>query len=67
MPSPRMFKSPPIPTDILSDLVADESSPKPIVLDKEVMGPFKTFIIPNISKPTRFTDDDLHALVRRTW
>lgn len=49
--------------DILFDPVVDETSPRPIDLDKEVICPSNPFIIVDIPRSIRSIDDDLRDLV----
>lgn len=56
-------RSLPTPINTLFDLVEDETGPRPVNLDEDILGPSKPFIIPNILEPTKSTHDDLHAAV----
>lgn len=47
--------------------MVDKSDLGSIDLDDDVVGHSKLFVIPNILEPTRSIDDDLHALVGKSW
>lgn len=67
MPSPSRVRSSPTPISILSDLLMDESIPRPIDLDEDIMGPSEHFNILDILKPSRSIDYDLYDLVGLSW
>lgn len=66
VPSPRRVRSLPIAIGIQSDLVMDEFCLGSVDLDEDVMDPSKPFVVPNILKPSKSTNNDLHVLMHRS-
>lgn len=61
-PGLRRIRSSLVHIDIHYDLIMDESGPRPIDLDKDIVDQFKPFTIVDISEPTRPIDVDIYSL-----